>query len=245
MAKWNEAVVLRIDQQSPNTRLFTLKVLDDFLFHFEPGQFITLDLPIHEKRRLRLRSYSIANIPNKDNILQLSITLLKGGAGTTYLFNEVKKGHILTFKGPEGAFTLPKELPSKLVFICTGTGIVPFRSMLKYLAQENRTDIDVHLIFGTRYKNGMLFKEEMSTYQNTFSQFRYSVALSREQHLPKGQNPDIHQGYIHAIYQKEYRTNQKNTKFFLCGWSGMVDEAIANLKEMGYQDKDIYYELYG
>ncbi len=245
MAKWKEAVVLRIEAQSANTRLFILKILDDFMFHFEPGQFITLDLPIHEKRRLRLRSYSIANIPNEDNILELSITQLEGGAGTRYLFDEVKEGHILTFKGPGGVFILPNQLPSKLVFICTGTGIVPFRSMLEKLVQTKNIDLDIHLIFGTRYEAGILFKDEMMAYQNAFSHFQYSVALSREKKIKKVANPDIHHGYVHAVYKNKYADVQKNIKFMLCGWSGMIDEAVTNLKEMGYGEGDIYYELYG
>ncbi len=242
---WHEATVLRIDRQSPNTRLFTLMVLDDFMFQFKPGQFITLDLPIHEKRRLRLRSYSIANIPNKENILQLSITKLEGGKGSSYLFDEVKEGHILSFKGPGGVFTLPKVLPEKLVFICTGTGIAPFRSMLLSLREKAIRDIAIHLIFGTRYEDGILFREEMKSFQNDFDYFRYSVALSREEYISKSTNPDVHKGYVHSIYQKEYADIHKNIKFLLCGWSGMVDEAVANLKKMGYEERDVYYELYG
>lgn len=245
MAKWYEAAVLRIDQQSPNTRLFTLKVLDDFIFHFEPGQFIQLDLPIHEKRRLRLRSYSVANISNKDNILQLSITLLEGGVGSRYLFEEVKEGHILSFKGPGGVFTLPKVLPKKMVFICTGTGIAPFRSMLKSLVEKKQTELSIHLIFGTRYEDGILFKEEMDAFRKEFADFQYSVALSREKEIPPGKDSYIQLGYVHPIYQKAYFPAQRDIQFMLCGWSGMIDEAVANLKEMGYEDQQVHYELYG
>lgn len=51
-------------------------------FDFQPGQFVTLDLPIHEKLNKRWRSYSIASWPDGSNVFELVIVLDKDGAGT-------------------------------------------------------------------------------------------------------------------------------------------------------------------
>ena len=96
---WRKAVVTRIEEEADSTRRFYMQVPGLETFDFKPGQFITLDLPIHEKPAKRWRSYSIASWPNGTNELELVIVLLEGGAGTTYLFNEVKPGSELTFRG--------------------------------------------------------------------------------------------------------------------------------------------------
>ena len=74
------------------TRRFWIQIPELESFDFEPGQFVTLDLPIHEKPAKRIRSYSIASWPDGTNVIELVIVFLEGGAGTFYLFNEVKVG---------------------------------------------------------------------------------------------------------------------------------------------------------
>jgi CDP-4-dehydro-6-deoxyglucose reductase len=118
-----------------------------------PGQFVTLDLPIHEKPNKRIRSYSIASWPDGTNVLELVIVLLEGGLGTTYLFNNIVVGSELTLRGPQGVFTLDDEdLQKDIIMICTGTGIAPFRSMATYIKLHNIPHNNIYLIFGTRKK---------------------------------------------------------------------------------------------
>ena len=67
-----------------NTRRFWIQIPELEKFDFIPGQFVTLDLPIHEKPNKRIRSYSIASWPDGTNVVELVIVLLEGGLGTTY-----------------------------------------------------------------------------------------------------------------------------------------------------------------
>src|SRR5947209_4733151 len=122
---WHKGIVTRIENETENTRRFWIKFPESTSFDFKPGQFVTLDLPIHEKINKRVRSYSIASWPDGTNVIELVIVLLEGGAGTTYLYNEIKEGSELTLRGPLGIFTLPDPIETDLYFICTGTGIAP------------------------------------------------------------------------------------------------------------------------
>ena len=74
----------------PLRAVFGLNLFPEQPFHFEPGQFVTLDLPIHEKPSKRWRSYSIASWPDETAVFELVIVLLEGGAGTKYLFEEIR-----------------------------------------------------------------------------------------------------------------------------------------------------------
>src|SRR6185437_4353136 len=157
---WQTGKVIRIEQEAAQTRRFWIQLSSLLSFDFEPGQFMTLDLPIHEKLNKRIRSYSIASWPDGTNVIELVIVLLEGGAGTNYLFNEVKVGSEVTLRGPQGHFTLPVHIEKDLFFICTGTGIAPFRSMLNYIQLHNISHKNLYLIFGCRTKKDLLYHEE-------------------------------------------------------------------------------------
>lgn len=240
--RWYEGRIVGISSlsDSDRTRQFFLDVdgIDDI--DFLPGQFITVDLPIHEKRTQRWRSYSIANLPRQDGKIELCIVNLKGGLASEYLFHKLTLGDSITFKGPSGSFVLPTDPAfEKLVLVCTGTGIAPFRSMLLQL-QRQGFDREVHLIFGTRTQDDILYREELTRLAQQEPNFTYTVTLSRD---PKWDGP---QGYVHKIYQEMYAEKDPGLMFMLCGWSMMVDEAVANLvAKMGYDPQQVKYELYG
>lgn len=235
--EWQKAIVIRIEQATPNTRRYWLQLTDTEHFAFKPGQFVTLDLPIHEKRNKRWRSYSIASMPDGSNVIELVIVHLDGGLGTEYMFNEVGVGSEITLRGPQGVFVLPEEMPEHMFFICTGTGIAPFRSMLHYINEHNLPHGKLHLVFGTRRREDLLYYDEMRELEQKIPDFTYYPVLSRE-------TWDHDTGYVHAIYERLCQGHPP-AHFMLCGWKVMVDEAKMRLQNMGYDKKDIHLELYG
>ncbi len=126
---WYDSIVKEIAPLAPNVRRFWLEVPGEQSFDFQAGQFVTMDLPIGEKRLQRWRSYSIANAPGAANLLEFCIVRSDEGVGSKYLFDEIHAGSMVRFKGPDGAVVLPEVLDKDLVFIRTGTGVAPFRSM--------------------------------------------------------------------------------------------------------------------
>ena len=143
---WQDAIVTKIVQETPTTKRFFFALTSGHVFDFIPGQFVTFDLPIHEQKNKRWRSYSIASAPSNNNEFELVIVLLEGGLGTTYLFNEVAVGTTLLMRGPQGVFVLPKSITTDLYFICTGTGVAPFRSMLLDIHQKKIPHQQMHLL---------------------------------------------------------------------------------------------------
>ena len=241
---WQKGIVTRIENETYNTRRFWIKVPEAERFDFKPGQFVTLDLPIHEKINTRIRSYSIASWPDGTNVFELLIVLLETGLGTPYLFNGVREGSEVIFRGPQGVFTLPDTLDTDLYFISTGTGIAPFRSMLHHILLHKIPHKNIYLIFGTRTKNDLLFLDEMKRLEQAIENFHYIPTLSREQW-------DGCCGYVHAIYENLIHSRMsENGKlpeagFYLCGWKNMIDEAKKRILELGYDRKTIHQELYG
>jgi ferredoxin-NADP reductase len=235
---WRKGKVIKIDDHTHNTKRFWIKVEELDKFDFIPGQFVTLDLPIHDKPSKRWRSYSIASWPDGTNVFELLIVLAEGGLGTAYLFNEVEVGGELIFRGAQGVFILPDKLEHDIFLICTGTGIAPFRSMVNYLHLHHiQPGKNIHLVFGCRKKEDLLYFDELKALQEKFPGFYYHPTLSREHWAG-------HYGYVHPVYEELCKEKQP-AHFFLCGWKHMIDEAKKRIVEMGYDRKAIHQELYG
>jgi ferredoxin-NADP reductase len=234
---WRTGKVIRIENETADTKRFWIEVPELEKFEFQPGQFVTLDLPIHEKQNKRWRSYSIASFPDDSNVFELVIVLDKQGAGTPYLFNEIKVGSELTYRGPQGVFTLRQPLDEDLVLVCTGTGIAPFRSMVHHIRNQQIMYKNIYLIFGCRTKNTLLYYNELAQLQNELPNFHYIPVLSRE-------NWEGRSGYVHPVYE-EILADKRPAYFYLCGWKGMLDEARKRITDMGYDRKAIHLEVYG
>lgn len=243
---WRTGTVVRILEETYNTKRFFIKVNELENFNFKPGQFVTLDLPIHEKPNKRWRSYSIASWPDGTNVFELLIVLLEGGLGTTYLFNEIKEGSELTYRGAQGVFTMPEVIDLDLFFICTGTGIAPFRSMVNYIKLHNVSHKEIYLLFGCRTQNDLVYYDEMKALETRLPGFNYMPTLSRE-------TWDGHKGYVHSLYEEICKNKDacedlhylKPAKFYLCGWKAMIDDAKQKILALGYDRKAIHLELYG
>lgn len=239
MPKWLEAKLIKTEDHNDLTRSFWLEIDGIDRFDYIPGQFITLDLPVHEKRLKRWRSYSIASAPDGSNIIELCIVYQEGGIGTTYLFNDVEIGTQFRFKGPLGVFTIPKNLDQEIVMIATGTGVAPFRSIMRHIDQHQLPFKKIHVIFGTRKEDGILYRSEFEALAEKYPQFTFDAALSRSDDWPG------YKGYVHQIYQEQYSVHSADRTFYLCGWQKMIDEAQATLNTMGYGENQVIYELYG
>lgn len=235
--KWQPGIVKSIEQVTHNTRIYRLELPETDMFGFLPGQFITLDLPIHEQRNKRWRSYSIASIPNGGNELELIIVCVPGGTASAYIFENVKVGDTLTLRGPQGIFTLPQDKEKEHFFICTGTGIAPFRSMMQHIAHHKLEGYKINLIFGTRTQADLLYHDEMKKLEAEIEGFRYFPTLSREQW-------DGATGYVHPLYE-QLCADKQPARFMLCGWREMIDEARERIVAMGYDSHDVHIEIYG
>lgn len=240
-------MVIKTEDITHSTRRFWIQIPELNTFEFEPGQFVTFDLPIHEQRNKRWRSYSIASAPDGTNIFELVIVLMEDGLGTPHLFNDVTVGSELMVRGPQGKFTMPQQLNKDLFLICTGTGIAPFRSMVHHIHQQQIPHKNIHLVFGCREFKDSLYEAELKQLENTLPGFYHHPCFSRELVVGPGQ----YSGYVHACYMELVEKYKGMTgvipeaNFFLCGWKNMVDDAKAKILSLGYDKSAIHLELYG
>jgi NAD(P)H-flavin reductase len=234
------AEIIQIIDEAPNVKRFFFRIPELDKCNFIPGQFTMLDLPISSKQTTR--AYSIASPPSeKKNTFELVIVLKPDGLGTTYLFENVKPGDKIKASVPIGKFGKPRppEFEKELCFICTGTGIAPFRSMVLDILNYNIPNKGITLIAGSRFERDLLYRKEMEGLGERLPGFSYLPVLSREDSAEwTGRK-----GYVHEVY-KELFSGRKDVQFYICGWKVMILEAVENLKQMGFEKSDIKYELY-
>ena len=243
MVKDYNAKIIEIKELTSSVRLFTLDLNEEF--EFNAGQFVSLSQEINGET-IR-RGYSIASPPDNSSKIELCIKHIKGGKMTTELFKKKVEDSVI-IKGPLGIFTLDKGTKEKLVFIGTGTGIAPLRSMIldelkreKELLNTDKNEgvinsKQIQLIFGVRYENEILFKEEFEKLEQENSNFKFIPIISRPTENWNGRKGHVQDNFdiIDVI----------NSNVFMCGLPLMINEAREKLIEMGMDEKDIFHEVF-
>lgn len=216
---------------APGTRHFEF-VSATWPAAFVPGQFLSMTQQIGDDEITR--AYSIASPPG-GNGFALCANLVGEGHFTPFLFH-LNPGDEIHFKGPYGGF-IPKQTPADSIFVATGTGIAPFRSMLlsDLLARTNRRRT---LIFGARYEEGLLYDEEWKSLAAHWPNFDYRPTLTR----PAG-GWQSRTGRVQA-HVLEALGDRRDVDVYICGMKEMVDDLRAQLKALGLDRKRIIVEKY-
>ena len=102
-------------------------------FGFVAGQWLSFRQPNTDGEEIT-RAYSICSPPSDDNRFALCLNRVQGGFMSNFLC-DMKEGEQVSLQGPFGDFILRPPI-SDTIFIATGTGIAPFRSMLQWLFAE-------------------------------------------------------------------------------------------------------------
>lgn len=207
---------------------------------FLPGQLVQLVAKPGEEGAF-IRNYSVASSPDGTNRFELIITNLEGGQMSDHLFKEAEIMTEFLYRGPMGVFTLTSELETRpYVFVSTGSGISPFRSMMKWIDEKNIKFDSIKLYFGTRTEEDLLYREELEAIQERHPNFQYFPTLSRE--IKKG----IPHGYVHEHYLKYIDSLDVKPLVYFCGWNRMIEEGRNHLAERGFvMQKDIKVEIFG
>jgi len=100
-------------------------------FRYQPGQFLTLELPV--PGGTIWRTYTISSSPSRPLTLGITVKAAPGSIGTRWMLDHLRPGMRIRARGPAGIFTVPMRGNAKYLFISAGTGITPSLSMTNYL----------------------------------------------------------------------------------------------------------------
>lgn len=221
--------VLETKNISPSVKQIKFLVEKDF--EFLPGQYVSV-LFKHQGNHIA-RAYSIASSPNSKNFIELCVKKIEGGIASNYLFS-LKKNDNVELLGPLGSFKLKDKIES--IFICVGTGIAPFKSMIPFLLKQE-FDKKIILIKATRYEEDILYNEEFEELSKKHKNFEVHNILSRPR------TNKFEKGYVQDFLEKFIPNNFKGN-FYICGLSPMIDAVKQKLTKLGFSENQINYERY-
>ena len=112
-------------------------------FRYQPGQFLTLELPLPGETIWR--TYTISSSPSRPLTIAITVKAAPGSIGTRWMLDHLRVGMKIRARGPAGIFTIPMRGRGKYLFISAGTGITPSLSMTNYL-YDGGLDQDIVLI---------------------------------------------------------------------------------------------------
>ncbi len=227
-----EARLIESVELAPGVRHFVLEAAGVARLDFSPGQFVSFTALIHGKNITR--AYSLASAPRGTNQFELCLNRVEDGHLSPRLF-EMRPGEVIEMGLPLGTFVL-RDPARDSIFIATGTGIAPFRSLLQ--AHLNASSPAFTLLFGVRYESHLYYRAEFDELARQFPHFRFWPTLSRPDAGWSGRTGHVQSHLEEAIGER------RDLDIYLCGLKQMVDDVRRMLKEMGFGRKQIRYEKY-
>ena len=236
-----DAQVTRSIPLSEFTRHLELEVSGVAHFGFVPGQWLSVKANAPDGEEFT-RAYSIASPPSENGRIAFCLNRVQDGFMSNHLCN-LSEGGKITFQGPFGDFTLRPPL-CDTVFIATGTGVAPFRSMLHWLlaAADRHKDRQFWLLFGARTEGDLYYREEFENLAAQHDNFHFLPTLSRA----GDNNNDEWKGLRGYVQQHlgEIVGMRTDMHAYICGLDKMVKANRELLKTLGWDRKSIRYEKY-
>ncbi len=204
---------------------------------FRAGQYLSLKLNIGDSAVSR--PYSISSSPKDALNGAVSVTVRSNpdGFAAGYMLEEFKEGDEVLSSGPQGNFYY-EELrdPKHIVALAGGSGITPFLSMAQAIA-EGTEDFDLTIIFGSRTKEQILFRNELDWIALKCNKVHVVHVLSDEE------AEGFEHGFITADLIKKYAKEPYSV--FVCGPEAMYRFLKGELDKLGLPQKNTRCEMLG
>lgn len=205
--------VQKIMRPAPDVMVLSLKLPANERLQFLAGQYIDILLNGQQPR-----SFSLANAPHDDEFLELHIRNIAGGVFTRHVFETMKERDILRFKGPLGTFFLREDSDKPIIFVASGTGFAPVKSIIEH-ALYIGIKRPMHFYWGAR-RLADLYLLEMAK-QWAAQGIKFTPVLSEA--IPE----DAWQGrtgFVHQAVLDDY-SNLTGHEVYACGAPIVVEAA--------------------
>ncbi len=139
-----------------------------------PGQAVAVTFP----GELKKRYYSLSSSPSEPGHIEITVKCDEGSPLKS-LITSLKRGDTVEMEGPfPGGLSLPTPI-EPLCFITAGTGVTPFRSMIKWLVDQS-SGIDAWLFHSVKRQQDLLFQEEFKQWSGMNRWFHYVPTITQD-----------------------------------------------------------------
>jgi ferredoxin-NADP reductase len=203
------------------------------------GQHVDVRLTAEDGYQAQ-RSYSIGSAPEDDHLV-LTVERLQDGEVSPYLVDVLEAGDELEMRGPIGRYFVWEEsIGGPLLMIAGGSGVVPFRSMLKHRV-NTRSMTKTRLLYSARTIDDVIYRDELEDFA-AHDGIDVQFALTRAQ-------PDGWSGYSRRVDREMLAevswAPEERPVIYVCGPTSFVETAAVALVDLGHDPALIRTERFG
>lgn len=222
----------RMDKLAPDVMALYLRLPASERLQFLAGQYI--DILLKDGKR---RSFSLANAPHDDGLLELHIRHVPGGLFTEQVFSTLKVRDILRINGPHGSFHLREESSRPLLLVAGGTGFAPIKALVEHLLYECVTR-PITIYWGARDAAGLYLPELPATWASSQANIVYVPVLSEPEPAWNGRR-----GLVHAAVLADF-PDLSGHDVYICGAPAMIDAARRDFANAGLPEAQFFADAF-
>ena len=215
--------------------MYPLKLPANERLQFLAGQY--LEFLLRDGSR---RSFSMANAPHDDELIQLHVRHVPGGSFTDHVFGKMKERDILRFEGPHGTFFLREDSDKPIVFVASGTGFAPIKSVIEHALAEG-VKRPMTLYWGGRRPKDLYLNDLPRKWAAEHPEFRYVPVISDA--LPEDAWTG-RTGFVHRAVMEDF-PDLSGHQVYACGVPVMVDAARSDfVARCGLPEDEFYADSF-
>ena len=225
--------VERMEKLAEDVMAIWLKLPSNERLQFLPGQY--LDFLLKDGKR---RSFSLANSPEDDSLLELHVRHVPGGQFTDHVFGAMKPKDIMRISGPYGSFFL-RESDKPAILLAGGTGFAPIKSMLNH-AFKHHDSRQFVLYWGAKTLPDLYQAKLPSEWQRDNPNFSFIPVLSE----PRAEDNWLgRDGYAHAAVLADF-ADLSGHQVYACGAPPMIAAARRDFAARGLPEEAFFADSF-
>lgn len=230
--------VVSIKDASPTSKTFRFESVNHHIPVFQSGQYVNFRL--HIGNSVLTRPYSLASAPyearGENSFFEITIRRNRSYLVPDYFFNEVKVGDVLDADLPFGSFYWEPLRDSKnILALAGGSGITPFVSMAREIANGKMKGCKLTILFGSVKENDIVCKEALDEAERSCPDIKVVHVLSDEPDWPG------EKGFISKEIIAKY--SQPDTTYMFCGPLPMYNFVKKALQELNVDPKRFRHDV--
>lgn len=213
--------VAHIERAAEDVVIVHLQLPATERFQFLAGQYIEFLLKDGKRR-----AYSLASAPHEEGPIELHIRHMPGGSFTDFVFGSTQDGatmkekDILRFEGPLGSFFLREDSDKPIIFVASGTGFAPIKSIIEHMRHQGLSR-KIKLYWGGRRPRDFYHDTLCKEWEEKIPHFEYIPVASD---LTPEDTWTGKTGFVHQVAMQE-NPDMSGYQVYACGAPIVVESA--------------------